>query len=176
MSATSSQDPDVPTAVSQHVLGIVAKRQDGGAHRETSEPLPVERARAEERLQYALRERNLELELRLREWEAAESLYEMEFRTQEIAARVQMAYVAQLESSQGDLYRRLEYEGGVRAGLTAEIDRLRAEVAGLSGLLGAVQSRRAYRLINKLVPILRTVLYPALALRRALRRLMKPSA
>jgi hypothetical protein len=186
MSATSPHGPDQP-AVSQHILGIVARRQGGRTDSRTPETFLVERARPEERLQYALRERNIELELRLREWEAAQSIYEMEFRTQEIAARVQISYVYELESqlefSQHEHHRRLEDEAEVRAGLLAEIDRLRVEVAGLyaevarlSGLLGAVQSRRAYRLINRVVPILRTVLYPAILARRVLRRSVKRPA
>lgn len=147
-------------------------------------PLSVRRARPGERLLYALEERNAELELRLREWEATKQIYELEFRALEVGAHLQRGYSAHLESlvAERDFSRSvLDQElVGLRseldrlrsevAGLLGEIGRLRSESAGLSAMLSAVQSRRAYRLVNRLVPVVRKVLAPLLALRRLVRR------
>lgn len=141
------------------------------------EPSFVSRALPNERMRYVLEERNAELELRLREWGAAKQLYELEFRALEIAARVNVGYVAYLEARQDGLQvqliqeqQQLAHEGAVRADLLAEIDRLRGEIAQVSAHLHAVRSRRAYRLVDRAVPILRKILFPILAVRRWIRR------
>ena len=137
----------------------------------------VSRALPSERQLYVLEERNAELELQVREWEAARQLYELEFRALEIASRLNVGYVAHLEARQDVLQEhqdvlqeQLAHEAGVRGDLLVEINRLRAEVAEISARLHAVQSRRAYRFVNKAVPIVRKVLAPPLAVRRWIRR------
>lgn len=143
----------------------------------------VTRAHPGERLHYALEERNSELELQLREASAVKQLYELEFRALTIASRVNSSYLAYLEAAQDSWQRQLADEAHVRAGLLAEIERLRAEVAGASALLTAmqsrltaVQSRRAYRLVDRAVPIVRRMLFPLLYLRRKMRALKRRHA
>jgi hypothetical protein len=153
------------------LLGALEKTPAGGASDDRDHHNIVSRARPGERLDYVIQERNAELELRLREAEAVKQLYELEFRTLTIASRVNVGYLAYLEAAQDALQRQLGEEANARAGLLAEIERLRSEVAGVSTLLVAVQSRRAYRLVDRAVPVVRRVLFPALYVRRKLRAL-----
>lgn len=138
-------DPAAPT------LALVARPQPG------------------ERLRYVLEERIVELETRLRSSDGAAEAHEREVRSLQLELSLRAAYVVHLETAQGALHQQLAQQAADRAGLLAELARLRAEVATLGTSLDLVRRRRIYRLADRLARVLRPLTLPLRLARRTLR-------
>ena len=133
-------------------------------------PAPfVARPQPGERLRYVLEERVGELETRLRAADLAAEAHEREVRALQLEVALRAAYVSHLETVQGSLHEQLRAAGAERAGLVAELERLRAEVAQLGGTLEAMRRRRAYQLADRLARLVRRAARPLRAARRRAR-------